>query len=214
MSLFQKFDFSEIDEVRKYYPHGYHKTDKNVCLLIYFTQGRPIYIELTGQFKLTELFKVTTEERMMKYYVKEYERLMKYRFTACTKAFGKLPIEQGMTILDVNGVGVFTLTGQVRGFLKIATNIAQNYYPEMLGTMMLVNASYFFSAVWAIVRPFLDEKTASKIQVERSGYLKKLLEYIDKENIPDFLGGECKCEAFGGCLWSDIGPWNPSGGKM
>jgi hypothetical protein len=49
----------------------------------------------------------------MKYYVKEYERLMKYRFPVCSKVKGGYPIEQGMTILDVNGIGIFTLTGQV-----------------------------------------------------------------------------------------------------
>ncbi len=50
---------------------------------------------------------------MMKYYVKEYERLMKYRFPACTKAYGQLPIEQGFTILDLKGVGFGLLTPTV-----------------------------------------------------------------------------------------------------
>jgi len=50
---------------------------------------------------------------MMKYYVKEYERLMKYRFPACTKAFGKLPIEQGFTIFDLKGCGISMLTPKV-----------------------------------------------------------------------------------------------------
>jgi hypothetical protein len=46
--------------VRKYYPHGYHKTDKN---------GRPIYIEKIGKINVVELFKVTTPERMLTYMI-------------------------------------------------------------------------------------------------------------------------------------------------
>jgi len=99
------------------------------------------------------------------------------------------------------------------GFLKIASNIAQNYYPEMLGNMMLINTTFFFKAIWTIVKVFIDEKTRAKIIVEKSSYQKKLLEFVDKENLPEMFGGECKCAEFGGCLWSDIGPWNPEGGS-
>ena len=100
------------------------------------------------------------------------------------------------------------------GFLKLASNVSQNYYPEMLGNMMLINTTFFFKAIWLMVKHFVDEKTRTKIIVERSSYLKKLLEFVDKENIPEMFGGDCKCTEFGGCLWSDIGPWNPKGGIM
>jgi hypothetical protein len=147
---------------------------------------------------------------MMKYYIKEYERLMKYRFPACTQAHGSI-IEQSCTVFDVNGVGISLVTGKTKEFLKIASDIGQNYYPEMLGTMYLVNSGFFFSAVWTLVKGFIDEKTRKKIHVE--GSPKKLLEVIDVENLPTFFGGKCQCEHIeGGCLYADIGPWNPEGG--
>jgi len=189
--------------VKKIYPHGYHKTDKN---------GRPIYIELISKVNLTELFKHTTEERMTKYYIKEYERLMKYRFPACSRAASKI-IEQSLTVLDMEGIGISLLTGKTKEFVKLASDIGQNYYPEMLGQMFLINTSFFFSAVWAIVKGFVDEKTRNKICVEKSSYQKKLLQLVDAENLPSFLGGSCICPNIeGGCLYADIGPWNPQGG--
>lgn len=189
--------------VKKIYPHGYHKTDKS---------GRPIYIELISKVNLTELFKNTTEERMTKYYIKEYERLMKYRFPACSRAAGKI-IEQSLTVLDMEGIGISILAGKTKEFVKLASDIGQNYYPEMLGQMFLINTSFFFSAVWAIVKGFVDEKTRNKICVEKSSYQKKLLELVDADNLPSFLGGNCTCPSIeGGCLYADIGPWNPQGG--
>ena len=189
--------------VKKIYPHGYHKTDK---------QGRPIYIELLSKVNIPELFKLTTEERFMKYYIKEYERLMKYRFPSCSQKADRI-IEQSLTILDVEGLGITSLTGKTKEFVKISADIAQNYYPEMLGQMFLINASFFFSAIWTLVKGFLDEKTRNKITVEKSYYQKKLLELVDTENLPLFLGGSCTCpDIEGGCLHGDIGPWNPNGG--
>lgn len=49
---------------------------------------------------------------MMRYYIREYERLMKFRFQACSKAAGRL-IEQGFTILDLTGVSTSILSGSV-----------------------------------------------------------------------------------------------------
>ena len=95
-------------DVKRIYPHGYHRTDNT---------GRPIYIELISKVNLTELFKVTDEKRMMKYYIKEYERLMKYRFPACTKAAGRL-IEQSLTILDCDGIGMSMVVGKTKDFVN------------------------------------------------------------------------------------------------
>jgi|LakMenEpi03Aug12_release.lakeMendotaPanAssembly.Ray.scaffolds.fasta_scaffold1304040_1 hypothetical protein len=50
-----KFDFTEYDQVLYHYQHNYH----GVCKI-----GRPVYIERTGLLNSTELFKVTTMERM------------------------------------------------------------------------------------------------------------------------------------------------------
>jgi hypothetical protein len=46
-----------------------------------------------------KLFEITTEERMLKHFVKEFEILMKLRYPACSKAKGA-DIRQGLTIFD------------------------------------------------------------------------------------------------------------------
>ena len=96
--------------------------------------------------------------------------------------------------------------------MKKSAAIAQNYYPELLGRMYIINTSSLFSVVWKLIGVFLDEKTKNKIKVLGSNYLPELLKDINIENLPEFLGGNCKCEQIeGGCLFADIGPWNPEG---
>jgi hypothetical protein len=199
----EHFDYHELIEVKKLYPHTYHKTDK---------MGRPIYIELLGSVKIKELFQITNRDRMMRYYIREYERLMKYRFNACSKISGRL-IEQGFSILDLSGVSMSILSGDVKDFIKIASGIGQNYYPEMLGKMFMINTSTMFKFMWSIIKGFIDKKTRNKMTVLKSDYLEELLEYVDRDNLPSILGGNCTCSHIpGGCMFSDIGPWNPTGG--
>jgi hypothetical protein len=76
-----------------------------------------------------------------------------------------------------------------------------------MGATFVINAPFVFSACWSIVKGFLDERTRNKIQIMGGSYLKPLLEVVDAANLPKFLGGECTCEAHGGCQKSNAGPW-------
>lgn len=78
--------------------------------------------------------------------------------------------------------------------------------------MFIVNAPMLFTAIWAIIKPWLDEKTQKKITIIGSSFKEKLLELVAPENLPEFLGGTCVCEG-GDCLAKNIGVWNPTGKK-
>jgi len=159
---------------------------------------------------------------------------LKYRYYACSKAAGTL-IEQSVTILDLKGVGMSIVGGKVfiyiskiikiynfllviiktkvKKFVKLAAKLAQDYYPEILGQMFMINTSSFFSFVFNMIKGFIDKKTVGKIRVLGDKYMDSILTLINIENIPSFLGGTCTCSHIeGGCLFADIGPWNPKGG--
>jgi len=194
-----EFSFPEVVEMRKFYPHGHHKTDKS---------GRPIYIERLGQLKIQDLFQITNEDRLLKYYVREYERLMLAKFPACSSGAGK-HIETSLTILDLSGISTKLMNKQVYNFIKIASSVSQDYYPEILGNMFIVNAPSLFTMVWSTVKGFIDPQTRSKIGIYNKNYSEELFKLADPESIPEFLGGKCNCPR--GCLNQNIGPWNPKG---
>lgn len=195
-TVMKDFDFKELNEVKKYYPQGYHGVDK---------EGRPIYIERLGKLDVERLMQVTTLDRYVKYQVLDYEKTITVRFPACSVAANR-HINRNLVILDVEGVTLKSFTRPVQNVLMQLRKI-YNDYPETLSQMIIINAGPGFRLLWSAVKCFLDPETASKIQVIGYKYQTKLHEMIDESELPDFLGGSCNCKLEGGCLRSDRGPW-------
>ncbi|CAM1509092.1 Fc.00g028310.m01.CDS01 [Cosmosporella sp. VM-42] len=189
------WDYPEKPEIGKYYKQFYHKIDKD---------GRPIYIETLGGIDLTAMYKITTADRMLLNLAVEYERLADPRLPACSRKAGHL-LETCCTIMDLKGV-TLTKVPQVYSYVRQASVISQNYYPERLGKLYMINAPWGFSTVWSVVKGWLDPVTVSKIHILGSGYASELLKQVPIENLPKQFGGKCECE--GGCENTDAGPWH------
>ena len=80
----------------------------------------------------------------------------------------------------------------------------------MVSKTYLVNAPFIFSAIWKTIKGFLPKATVDNVKICKD--TKILQEIIDLADLPEFLGGYCKCSM--GCINSDIGPWNPMGRKL
>ena len=95
---------------------------------------------------------------------------------------------------------------QVKDYGQEASKIGPNYYPETMGKFYIINSPWMFSTVWSVIKGWLDPVTVAKINIPSGDGKKELLAQIPAENLPEDLGGSCKCSP--SCFLSDAGPWN------
>jgi len=166
--------------IKECYPHFLHRRDKH---------GHPIYYELLGKIDLKALKAAgVTIDEMLRYYI----FLTEYIWSVVEPDF-----EYGalVSILDVEGVGLFDLKGDALEFLKGAAKVVQQHYVERSSRLFIVNAPSWFSMMWKIIAPMLNENTRKKISILSSkDQTKALLELIDPQSLPARYGGEDSLE--------------------
>lgn len=120
---------------------------------------------------------------------------------ACSRLAGHR-VEQTSAIMDVKGLGLSQLTGEVKYVLQTTTSVTQNAYPETSGQMMIINAPLVFKIIFAFVKPLLSSRTLSKIHICGSDFQPLLLRYIAPDQLPVEYGGTSTHS-----ILENWGPW-------
>ena len=103
-------------------------------------------------------------------------------------------------IVDMTGASTRLASRKAMDVFKLIAAVDQDNYPETMGATYVVNAPWVFTAIWRLVRVFLDEGVTAKVHILGEGQPSRaaLLAAVDAEQLPAFLGGTCRCS--GGCV--------------
>ncbi|KAM9769799.1 SEC14-like protein 1 isoform 3-T32 [Menidia menidia] len=172
--------------LQDFYTGGWHHHDRD---------GRPLYILRLGQMDTKGLVRALGEESLLRHVLSINEEGLR-RCEENTKVFGR-PISCWTCLVDLEGLNMRHLWRPgVKALLRIIEVVEANY-PETLGRLLILRAPRVFPVLWTLVSPFIDENTRKKFLIYAGNDYQGpggLVDYIDKEIIPDFLGGECLCE--------------------
>ncbi|KAI0699119.1 CRAL-TRIO domain-containing protein [Cytidiella melzeri] len=227
------FDYPERDHVFKFWPLFFHKASMTMPTDPYLQpayppqtdkSGRPINIHHFGRINTTELYKGVSPDRFWQAFLVNADSLTREVLPAASAAAGER-IDGTFVIVDLKGFG----TGQfwqMKHLARGAFQVSQDYFPETMSQLAIVNAPSSFTAIWAVMRPWLAKETVEKVSVLGSNYASTLLKLIDADSLPESLGGKCTCDEcgeqgkdkpevggvegqveMGRCAFSSAGPW-------
>ncbi|KAF8645258.1 hypothetical protein AX16_008083 [Volvariella volvacea WC 439] len=190
------FDYPERQAVFECWPMWFHKTDK---------KGRPLNIHFFGGMDIHKLYKSCTPERHWQTVLVNCESLTREILPAASRKAGK-PVGTVFVIVDLKGFSVGQFW-QMKSLAQKAFQISQDYYPETMGQLAIVNAPPAFTFIWSVIKAWLSKETVAKVNILGHDYKDVLLELVDADSLPSTLGGSCTCSEEGGCHMSGAGPW-------
>jgi hypothetical protein len=109
-----------------------------------------------------------------------------------SKALGR-PVTQQTIIMDMKGLSLRPDSRSTKIF-RDTVDIDQNYYPERLCNLFIINAPWVFKGIWHVLKPWIDPTTREKFHIYGTDYRDALLEFIDSDQIPVEFGGTSTIE--------------------
>lgn len=136
-----------FETIKKYYPQYFHGRSK---------AGQPVYYERPGKIDLAALKRegLSIEDLLRHYmYITEY----------LWRVIEPSDTGRSLTVLDVTGIGMYDLGGEVLDFIKRASSFTGAHYPERSAHIFIINIPGWFNMIWRMVKPMIDPVTREKV---------------------------------------------------
>lgn len=164
-----------FETIKKYYPQYFQGRTRD---------GLPVYYERPGKIDLPALKR---EGLSIDDLLRHYMYITEYTWRVIE------PSDSGrsITVLDVTGIGMYDLGGEVLDFIKRASAFTGAHYPERSAHIFIINIPGWFNMIWRMVKPLIDPVTREKVHMLKgSAILKELETLIDIDTIPSDYGGQ------------------------
>ena len=180
----------KFQHLTRYFPHSHHGFDK---------RGQPIYIDCTGQMDVDSVLEGVSKEDVLHSHIIMMEYQNRVLMAQGSAKMGHT-VHRMCNIVDMTGASSRLASRKAMDIFKLIAAVDQDNYPETMGATYVVNAPWVFTAVWRVVRAFLDEGVTAKVHILGEGAPTRdaLLAAVDADQLPSFLGGTCRCP--GGCV--------------
>ncbi|TFY52587.1 hypothetical protein EVG20_g10489, partial [Dentipellis fragilis] len=130
------YNYPEREDVFKCWPMWFHK------------KGRPLNVHFFGGINMPELYKSVSPERHWQTVLVNAESLTREVLPAASASAGQ-HVDQTFVVVDLKGFGLQQFW-QMKGLVRRSFQISQDYFPETMGQLAIINAPMSFTAIWAV----------------------------------------------------------------
>jgi hypothetical protein len=161
--------------IKEHYPHYYHLKGHH---------GEPVFFEQPPKTNLHALKKGGIDLHNL---VRHYTMVTEFQWQFIERD----DLARSITVLDLEGMGMRDFVGECVEYVKMCSQFTGQHYPERAGHVIVVNVPRWFSMIWNVVKPMVDEVTLKKISIVRGKeqVFEALAAKIPVENIPPEYGG-------------------------
>ncbi|CAG7721230.1 unnamed protein product [Allacma fusca] len=169
-----------------------------------------------GKWDFRSAVEAGLKNEFILFVIQWFERLVDIFDQLSTKDrfYGQLCI-----IFDFEGFAYRQLAS--KGVITMLVELIQIFeanYPEVLRVIWIINAPAVFNILWGIIKPFLTERTTSKIRIHgsnRGKWRADIVSMVKEENIPSiYSGANTTCPDFNLKLNFDIKMLSPNFGEF
>ena len=95
--------------------------------------------------------------------------------------------------MDLSDFSLSSFNGEYVKRDAAANKQLEDFYPQMLGTVLYVNMPSWANAIWRIFKPFFPKQFIEKLAIveplKRPKDIKHFLKYVTKDNLMERYGG-------------------------